>query len=57
MTDDKYLLLKMHPCTHGLTEEAVREIADTTELVHLSPGDCLQEANEPVTSVSLESFA
>jgi NTE family protein len=53
VTDDKYLLLKMHPCTHGLTEEAVREIADTTELVHLSPGDCLQKANEPVTSVSL----
>jgi predicted acylesterase/phospholipase RssA/CRP-like cAMP-binding protein len=53
MTDDKYLLLKMHPCSHGLTDEAVREIADATELMHLSPGDCLQEADEPVTSISL----
>ena len=53
MTDDKYLLLKMHPCADGLVDEAVREIADTAELVHLSPGDCLQKADEPVTAVSL----
>lgn len=52
MTDDKVLLFKMHPCSYGLCDEVIEEIADHFELVRLEPGDFLHRANETVTAVS-----
>ena len=53
MTDDKFLLLEMHPCTRGLSDEAVMEIADATELVRFNSGDTVHRASDVVTAVDL----
>lgn len=52
-TDDKYLLLKTHPCSYGLSSKALREIADTAELVRCEPGQFVHHAREQVKSVFL----
>ncbi len=52
-TDEKVDLLRLHPCAHGLTDEALREIAESSELIRCQPGDCVHRANDPVTSVYL----
>lgn len=51
--DDRLQLLKLHPCSRGLDDEALREIADATELIRCSPGQQLHRAEEPITSVYL----
>lgn len=50
---DKFNLLKLHPCSNGLSDRVVRQISDATELVHFEPGDCLQRRGATVDSVSL----
>lgn len=41
----------MHPCSDGLSDDALNEIVSQMELVHLEPGEFLHEANARVTSV------
>jgi CRP-like cAMP-binding protein len=53
VTDKKFLLLKMHPCVGGLSDEAVQEIADAAELLYFNSGDVVHRPNEVVTSVNL----
>ncbi len=53
MTDDKLLLLKMHGCSEGLSDEVLKEIADAAELLRCSAGDYIHHANQQVTSVFL----
>lgn len=53
MTENKLLLLKMHDCSEGLSNEALVEIADAAELLHCSAGEFIHHANEQVTSVFL----
>jgi predicted acylesterase/phospholipase RssA/CRP-like cAMP-binding protein len=43
----------MHPCSNGLSGDALNEIVSHLELVRLGPGDCLHRANEKVTSIYL----
>jgi predicted acylesterase/phospholipase RssA/CRP-like cAMP-binding protein len=53
VTDDKFLLLKMHPVSRGLADRVIREIADAAELVRCEPGEHVLRANEVLTSVYL----
>ncbi len=53
MTDDKFLLLKMHPCSEGLSDGVVREISEKCELLQSDSGVVLHRANEPISSVYL----
>ncbi|MEO1980797.1 MAG: Crp/Fnr family transcriptional regulator [Fuerstiella sp.] len=53
MTDDKYLLLKMHPCSQGLNDEAVREISEHCELLKIDSGEYVHRAHQPFDSVFL----
>ncbi len=53
MTDDKVLLLKMHDCAKGLSEEVVREIANECELMKVDSGEFLHQANQPFDSIYL----
>ena len=53
MTDDKFLLLKTHPCSEGLGDEVVRGISDACELVRCASGEILHRAHEPMDSVYL----
>jgi len=53
MTDDKFILLKMHNFSHGLSDEVVLEIAEECELLKLSSGDYLHRANQPFNSIFL----
>jgi predicted acylesterase/phospholipase RssA/CRP-like cAMP-binding protein len=53
LKNEKSLLLKLHPCSNGLTEDAINEIAAATDLMNCAPGDWIQKANEPVTSIFL----
>ena len=53
VTDDKFLLLKMHPASRGLADRVIREIADAAELVRCEPGQHVYRANEVLTSVYL----
>ena len=51
--DERYQLLKLHPCSRGLSDEALQEIADATELIRCAPGQCVHRAQEPINSVYL----
>ncbi len=53
MTDDKFLLLRTHPCSRGLDDEVAQEIADATELVRYHSGDVVLRANQVQTTVDL----
>ncbi len=53
MTDDKLLLLKMHGCSEGLSDDVLKEIADAAEVLRCSTGDDIHHANQQVTSVFL----
>ena len=52
-TSDSFLALKMHPCSIGLDDEALREIADSMELIHCSIGQIIHRAEDPSDSVYL----
>ena len=51
MTDDKFLLLKMHPCAEGLSDELVLEISSACQLLRFDSGEIIQRANEPLDSI------
>ncbi len=51
MTDENYFLLKRHGCSHGLSDDVVREIADECELIQCKSGEYLHRANQPFNSV------
>jgi predicted acylesterase/phospholipase RssA/CRP-like cAMP-binding protein len=53
VTSDKFLLLRMHHSTRGLSDEEVREIADEAELLRFNAGDVVHRQNEVVTSLDL----
>ena len=53
MIDDKVLLLKRHACSHGLSDEAICEIAGACDLIKSEPGDYLHRANQKFESVFL----
>jgi len=50
-TDDKVLLFKLHPCSEGLSEDALREISEQSELLRCDTGQILHAANEPIDSI------
>lgn len=51
MTDEKSLLLRMHPCAQGLSEEDLQAIAKECDLIQCTPGEIIQRANESMTSI------
>ena len=53
MTDDKFLLLKMHGCTLGLSDDVIHEIAEACELVKCVPGEVIHRPDQPFHSVYL----
>ena len=53
MTDDKILLFKLHPCSSGLGDDALEEIADAAEIVRCEAGHVICQVDEPVSSVYL----
>jgi len=53
VTQDKLLLLKSHECSRGLSDEAIREIVDATELVQYDTSEYLHRANQAIESVYL----
>jgi predicted acylesterase/phospholipase RssA/CRP-like cAMP-binding protein len=53
MSDEKLHLLQTHPASRGLDAEALREIAESLELVRLESGAQLHRANERLRSVFL----
>lgn len=53
VTVDKFLLLKLHPSSEGLSDEVVREISDRCELLRCDSGEILHKANDPIPSVYL----
>ncbi len=50
---DKVLLLKRHPCSRGLDEAALEEIAEDVELLRLDQGEVICEPGDPISSVYL----
>ena len=53
VTDDKFLLLKLHPCSEGLSDSVVQEIAEICDLIKGNSGEILHRANEPIAFVYL----
>lgn len=53
MNRDPYLLFKTHPCSHGLSEQACREIAAAAEVVVAEPGQAIHQRDQPMTAVFL----
>ncbi len=53
VTNDKILLLKLHPCSEGLSDEAVREICNHCDLLRCEAGEILHQANDPIAFVYL----
>jgi NTE family protein len=53
VTDDRVVLLKLHPCSRGLSDQALEEIAQAAEEIRCEPGDVVCRADESVTSVYL----
>ena len=52
-TDERADLFRLHPCSRGLNDEAVRKIAEAAELIRCRPGECVHRVNDPITSVYL----
>jgi NTE family protein len=51
LTNDKYTLLKLHPCSRGLSDEAVLEIADAGQLVKSDADEVLHRDSEKIDHV------
>ncbi len=49
--DEKIVLLRMHRCVKGLSDEAVREIAEQMELIRYEAGEIIHQAKDVVTSI------
>ena len=50
---DRFILFKRHPCSHGLSQEVIEEIASNSEAMRIEPGEIIVHADEPVTSIYL----
>ena len=50
---DPYLLFKTHPCSHGLSEQACREIAAAAEVLVVEPGQTIHQRHQAMTDVFL----
>jgi NTE family protein len=48
---DKTLLLKTHPCSRGLRDETIREIADACEVLRVSSEEVVHEANSAIDAM------
>jgi len=53
LTDDKFLLLKRHPCSKNLSDELITEIANQCEVIHCDPGVTPHQVNQAFHSVYL----
>jgi NTE family protein len=53
VTDDKVLLFKLHPCSSGLGDDALEEIAGAAEIVRYESGYVICDVDKPVSSVYL----
>jgi NTE family protein len=53
LTDEKFLLLKIHGCANGLADEVIHEIAEACEVVRCGSGEVLHRVNQPFHSVYL----
>ena len=53
MNEDKFIRLLRHPASKGLSEEAVREIADDAELIEIDTDQCLHHAQDILNSLYL----
>lgn len=53
MSEEKSLLLKLHPCAFGLDDEAINEIAQAAELVRCDAGDIICQTEDVLDSVYL----
>lgn len=51
ITVDKFLLLKLHPCSEGLSDAIIREISERCILLRCDSGEVLHKANDLITSV------
>jgi NTE family protein len=51
MEDEKTLFLKMHVCSEGLDDDALKDIADHSELIRNEPGDLIHRGEDVLTSV------
>ncbi len=47
------MLLKTHPCSHGLSDQACREIAEAAEVVVAETGQAIHRRDQPMTDVFL----
>ena len=53
VTVDKFLLLKLHPCAEGLSDEVVHDISNQCDLLRCESGEILHKANDPMPFVYL----
>jgi NTE family protein len=53
MTEEKFIRLKRHPCSNGLSDDEIKTIADATELVRAEQGEYVHRANQTVTAIYL----
>ncbi len=53
MTNDKFLLLKRHPCSKNLSDELITEIANQCDVIRCAPGEAPQQVNQAFHSVYL----
>ena len=53
MSDDRLILFKLHPSSHGLANQEAQQIADAAEIVHCARGDVVCRADEPVNFIYL----
>ncbi|MEM9351622.1 MAG: patatin-like phospholipase family protein [Planctomycetota bacterium] len=50
---DRVLLLKRHPCSRGLDQQALEEVAEAAELLRLDSGEVVCRPGDPIHSVFL----
>ena len=53
MGDEKYIWLLRHPCAKGLTDEAIREIADAASLIEIGTDEYVHRAEDYLTCLYL----
>lgn len=51
--DERVHLFKLHPCARGLSEKALCEIGQATELIRCQPGEIVHKPGEVVTDIYL----
>lgn len=51
VTDLKTFWIKRHPCSRGLSEQAIEEIAEEAELISVETGQVVQKSGQTVSSI------